>query len=134
MKNYIKAVREFLENDVDVQAYTSNIHFLKVPKSNNTRPLIVFTEMWKQNPYNQEWWQDIFEVLFECVVDYEDSIKWRELRELLKVKLSSFRWELTADRNWTIAHLEDVNIWYDDKNDVVRRWSVYLFKTTRDFV
>lgn len=132
MQNYIKAVREFLENDIDVQAFTSNIHFLRVPKEKSERPLIIFTEQGKQNPYNSEWGRDVFDLLFEVIVDYEDAVKGRECRELLKKKFSSFHWQLTQDRNWYIWFIEDIDIGYDDTNDVVRRGTVYQFKAKRD--
>lgn len=134
MQNYIKWVREFLENDIDVQVYTNNIHFLRVPKTKQWRPLIVFSEVWQKNPYQwnfwEKWW-DVFPVLFECCVDYIDTIKGREMRELLKKKFNWFRWKLTNDFIWNITHIEDVDIWYDEVNDIVRWWSVYLFKSTK---
>ena len=51
MQNYIKAIRDFVKADVDFQAYTSNIEFLRITKENQERPLIIFTEMKQKNPY-----------------------------------------------------------------------------------
>lgn len=132
MQNYIKSIREFLLADVEIQVYTTNIHWLRVPKENDTRPLIIFTEMWRKNPYEQEWGRDVFDVLFEFVVDYKESVKGREMRELLKKKISSFHGQVTADFNWYIYYKEDIDIGYDDVNDVVRFGSIYMFKAERD--
>lgn len=130
MQNYIKSVRDFLRADPEI--VTDNIHFLRVPKDQNTRPVIIFTEIPRENPYDREGWKDVFNVLFECIVDYNDSILGRQMREILKKKLSSYHWSLTADWTGNIWHLEDVDLWYDEKNDVVRRGSIYLFKSHRD--
>jgi len=131
MQNYIKAIKEFLENDPEVAAYTSNVHFLRVPKWQDKRPFILFTEDPRKNPYDMESWKDIFNVSFECVVDYWDTVKWREMRELLKKKFSSFHGKI-GGWTWTIWYLEDLKLGYDDKNDVVSWWSMYLFKSFRD--
>ena len=141
MQNYIKALREYLEDDVEIQAYTSNIHWLRVPKEKDSRPLIIFTEGANVNPYNnQEGGWDIANVGIECVVDHKDSVSGREMRELLKKKLSSRSgafYERPPNptvqiRSWKIWYLEDVAVWYDEVNDVVSFGSIYKFKSVRD--
>ena len=134
--NYIKSLRDFLENDTDMQELCTNIKRLRVWKDDNTRPLIIFSEMSKENPY---WWEvgrkgvDTFPVLFDCVVDYSDSIKGREMRELLKFKLNWWTGALTSDWVWEITHIEDTDLWYDEEKDLVRFGSVYLFKNKYDY-
>lgn len=140
MQNYIDAIRTFLENDIDVKVYTKNIHFLRVPKTKASRPLIVFTEMEQNNPYS-EWnmrekgW-DVYPVLFECIVDFSldaenNAIKGREMRELLKAKLNWFKGVLNTKFTGQIYRLKDLGLWYDEKNDVVKWSSVYLFKAMK---
>jgi len=134
--NYIKAVREFLENDIDVKAYTTNIKWIRVDNDTPTMPLIIFTELSKNNEY---WGQtgskgvDVFKVMFEFIVKYEDSVVWREMRELLKFKLNWFAGALSADRVWNINHLSDDSLWYDENKDIVIYASTYLFKNKYDY-
>ena len=134
--NYIKSIKKFLENDVDVKTYTTNVHFVRVDKNNKTMPLIIFSELWKDNVYWKQIWAkgiDYFVVMFECIVKYEDTIIGREMRELLKFKLNWFSWLLTADWSWWITRLKDEQLHYDSDKDIIRFASTYLFKNTYDY-
>jgi len=132
--NYIKAIREFLQNDIDMIAYTTNINRVRADKDNSDLPMIIFSEWPKENQYwNQMWrkWIDVFPVTFECIVKYEDSIKGREIRELLKFKLNG-RNIVSVDRNGDITNLNDDGIWYDDQKDIVNFSTTFLFKNKYD--
>lgn len=133
-ENYISALQTFLKNDTEVQVIVwDRIGFLRMAEW-IAKPCIVFSEQSRKpedfsNP-DYRAWVDMFPVLIDIVVEYNDSIVGRNLRHLLRKKLGSFSGALSEDWSWEIVFQEFLAPDYNSDTDWVLRWWLYLFKSS----
>lgn len=132
--NYISALQSFLKNDSEINSIVwDRIWFLRMAEW-TPKPCIVFTEQsWKPEDFsNPDYraWVDMFPVLIDIVVEYEDSIVGRNLRHLLRKKLWSFSGVLSEDWSWEIIFQEFLAPDYNQETDWVLWWWLYLFKSS----
>lgn len=130
ISNRTKALQEYLLS-LDV---AERVGFLKV--DNGEGPAIVFNEWdWGNYDYWNLWFEkgiDIFPVIIDVVVPYEDSQTWFQIRQKIREKIWKFNWRLTADREGTIAFQQFVSPSYDHETNQVVFGGIYLFKGNYD--
>lgn len=139
--NYIEALQRFLQNDPEISSLVGDrIGFARLDK-NIEKPCIIFNEQ-ERNPEILDWqdfesWIDVYPVLIDILVDYKDSIKWRELRQKIRKKLGNFKWVLSKKndkilREWNINFIKFLACDYNQEVDWILRWGIYLFKNYYD--
>lgn len=134
--NRPKAFQSYLRNDTELKAqWVNRVWFLKV--ENGKWPAIVFNE-WDWSVANAsnisfEKWIDIFPVLIDVVVKYEEFKKWYDIRGLIRKKIWKFNWKLTNDWEWTISFLRFLAPSYNHDTNEIVFWWLYLLKQNFDF-
>ena len=129
--NRPKALQSYLLNNTSV----SRVWFLKVEEW--AWPCIVFNE-WDWSPQDSanlgyDKWIDIFPVLIDVVVDYEDFKTWYTTRDTIRKLIWKFNGSLTADWEWTIAFKNFLSPEYHkEDNKIIFGW-IYLFKQNYDY-
>lgn len=131
--NYIVALQEFLKNDTEINAIVwDRIWFLRMTEGTE-KPCIVFNEQerWPDSFSNNDYraWLDIFPVLIDVVVWYNDTVIWRDLRHLIRKKIGSFSWVLAGDREGNINFQKFLPCDYSTDSESVIWWWLYLFKS-----
>lgn len=100
-------------------------------------PYIVFNEWnrWSVEMSNQwfEKWIDIFPVLIDVVVKYEEMNNWDDIRMQIRKNIWKFNWKLTNDWEWTIAFERFLAPSYNHETNEVVFWTIYLFKQNYDY-
>lgn len=134
--NRPKALQNYLRNDSELQKlWVNRVWFLKV--ATGDWPAIVFNE-WGWNALewanlSYEKWIDIFPVLIDVVVKYEDYKNWYDIRNLIRKKIWKFDWSLTKDWEWMIVFKQVLAPSYNHDTDEILFGSVYLFKQNFDY-
>ena len=114
----------------------SRVWFLKVEAGE--WPAIVFNE-WDWSSFDSwsnlgyEKWVDIFPVLIDIVVKYEDYLRWYEIRNRIRKEIWKFNWQLTSDREWTIAFRQFLAPSYNHETNEIIFWWIYLLKQNYDY-
>ncbi len=133
--NRQKALQEYLLQDVDIKPLCDRVAFLKVEKWEGTH--IVFNEgnRWETESGNlwYEKWVDIFPVLIDVVVPYEEYQKWYKIRRLIRKKLGKFNGDLTQDREGTISFRQHLAPEYNPKTNMIVLGNIYLLKQNYDY-
>ena len=135
--NRPKALQSYLINDSELKKlWVNRIGFLKVATWNG--PAIVFNE-WGWNALewaniSYEKWIDMFPVLIDIVVKYNDFKKWYDIRNYIRKIIWKFDWKLTKDWEWMIAFKQVIAPSYNPETDEIVFWSVYLFKQNFDYI
>lgn len=112
------------------------VWFLKVETGN--WPAIVFNE-WDWGDFDSwnigyEKWVDIFPILIDVVVKYEDYLSWYEIRNRIRKEIGKFNWALTSDWEWTIAFRQFLAPSYNHETNEIVFWGIYLLKQNYDYV
>jgi hypothetical protein len=119
--NRPKALQEYLKNSTEITA--TRIGFLKVEQGKGTA--IVFNEGDWSNFYDSsnmgyDKGVDIFPILIDVVVKYEDYKDGYKTRGTIRKLLGKFNGKLTNDREGTIAFKQFLAPVYNrDTNDIV---------------
>ncbi len=133
--NWQKSLQEYLLKDSQISKLCSRIAFLKAEQWEGTH--IVFNEWTRQE--TDDWnvcyekGIDIFPVLIDIVVPYEEYQNWYLIRRLLRKKLGKFNWLLTQDREGTIAFKQHLAPEYNPKSNMIVLGNIYLFKQNYDY-
>lgn len=101
-------------------------------------PYIVFNEWdWGSVDMSNQWfekWVDIFPVLIDVVVKYNDMNIWDDIRMQIRKNIWKFNWSLTNDWEGTIAFERFLAPSYNHETDEIVFWTIYLFKQNYDYV
>ena len=131
--NRPKALQEFLRSNQELNV--NRVGFLKVEQGN--WPAIVFNEgNWSNIDASNSGFErgiDIFPVLIDIVVKYEDYKKGYELRGKIRKLIGKFNGSLTDDREWTIAFRQFLAPVYNKETNDIVFGGVYLFKQNYDY-
>lgn len=134
--NRPKALQTYLLADTTLKWYwAKRIWFLKV--ATGEWPAIVFNE-WGWNALewaniSYEKWIDMFPVLIDIVVKYNDFKKWYDIRNHIRKLIWSFDWKLSKDWEWIIVFRQVIAPSYNPETDEIVFGSVYLFKQHFDY-
>lgn len=129
--NRPKALQTYLLN---ANIWTSRVGFLKVEMWE--WPAVVFNEWdWGYPDLIQDYtkWIDIFPILIDTVVKYEDYKKWYEIRAKIRELLGKFNGSLSDDWEWTIAFQQFLSPVYNKETNEIVFWSIYLLKQNYDY-
>ena len=129
--NRPKALQNYLLN---ANIGTQRVGFLKVEQWD--WPAVVFNEWdWGDPDLIQEYvkWIDIFPILIDIVVKYENYAKWYEIRNKIRELLGKFNWQLSPDWEWTIAFRQFLSPVYNKETNEIVFWSIYLLKQNYDY-
>lgn len=129
--NRPKALQTYLLN---ANLGTQRVGFLKVEQGN--WPAVVFNEWdWGYPDLIQEYEKgiDIFPIIIDIVVKYEDYADGYELRNKIRKLLGKFNWSLSADWEWTIAFRQFLSPVYDKESNEIIFGSIYLLKQNYDY-
>lgn len=112
------------------------IWFLKV--ETGEWPAIVFNEWDRSNfdSWGNLWydkWVDIFPILIDVVVKYEDYLTWYTIRNKIRQMIWKFNWKLTNDREWNISFREFLSPSYNHETNEIVFWGIYLLKQNYDY-
>lgn len=133
--NRPKALQKALQEHKEIWAYTQRIAFLRIEQWE--WPAIVFNEWDRGNPekgnISFEQWVDIFPILIDVVVDYEEYQKWYEIRGILRKFLWKFNGILANEWEGTIAFKQFLAPDYNSKTNKIVFWSIYLLKQNYDY-
>jgi len=131
--NRPKALQEFLRSNQELNV--NRVGFLKVEQGN--WPAIVFNEgNWSNIDASNSGFErgiDIFPVLIDIVVKYEDYKKGYELRGKIRKLIGKFNGSLTEDREGTIAFRQFLAPVYNKETNDIVFGGVYLFKQNYDY-
>lgn len=131
--NRPKALQEFLRSNQELNV--NRVGFLKVEQGN--WPAIVFNEgNWSNIDASNSGFErgiDIFPVLIDIVVKYEDYKKGYELRGKIRKLIGKFNGSLTDDREGTIAFRQFLAPVYNKETNDIVFGGVYLFKQNYDY-
>ena len=131
--NRPKALQYYLRNSQELNV--DRVGFLKVEKGN--WPAVVFNEgNWSNIDAANIWYEsgiDIFPVLIDVVVKYEDYITGYQLRGKIRKLIGKFNGSLTDDREGTIAFRQFLAPVYNKETNDIIFGGVYLFKQNFDF-
>jgi len=131
--NRPKALQEFLRSNQELNV--NRVGFLKVEQGN--WPAIVFNEgNWSNIDASNSGFErgiDIFPVLIDIVVKYEDYKKGYELRGKIRKLIGKFNGSLTDDREGTIAFRQFLAPVYNKQTNDIVFGGVYLFKQNYDY-
>ena len=126
-----KAMQEYLLN----LNLAERVWFLKVEVGD--WPAIVFNE-WDWGVMNNSnlWYEkgiDIFPILIDVVVKYEQYKTWYDIRNKIREMIWKFNWRLTDDWEWTISFRQFLAPSYNhETNEIIFGW-VYLLKQNFDY-
>lgn len=110
------------------------IWFLKVETGD--WPAIVFNEWdWWYNDLVQDFdkWIDIFPVLIDVVVKYEDYKTGYDIRNKIREEIWKFNWKLTNDWEWNITFRQFLAPSYNHDTNEIVFWWIYLLKQNYDY-
>ena len=131
--NRPKALQYYLRNSQELNV--DRVGFLKVEKGN--WPAVVFNEgNWSNIDASNSGFErgiDIFPVLIDIVVKYEDYKKGYELRGKIRKLIGKFNGSLTEDREGTIAFRQFLAPVYNKETNDIVFGGVYLFKQNYDY-
>ena len=100
-------------------------------------PAIVFNEWERWYPdWSNMWyekWIDIFPVLIDVVVKYEDYRTGYDIRYKIRELLWKFNWQLTNDWEWTIIFRQFLSPSYNHDTNEIILWWIYLLKQNYDY-
>lgn len=129
--NRPKALQTYLLN---ANLWTSRIGFLKVEIGD--WPAVIFNEWDWQEPdlvQSYEKWIDIFPVLIDVVVKYEDYATWYNLRQKIRKLIGQFNGALSKDWEGTIAFKQFLApVYTKETNEILFGW-IYLLKQNYDY-
>lgn len=129
--NRPKALQEYLIS----LWLAERVWFLKVESWD--WPAIVFNEWNRATKSNwnldYEKWVDIFPILIDVVVKYEDYMTWYRIRNTIRKNIWKFNWQLTNDWEWTIAFRQFLAPSFNHETNEIIFWTVYLLKQNFDF-
>ena len=129
--NRPKALQSYL---LSANIGTQRVGFLKVEQWD--WPAVVFNEWdWGDPDLIQEYvkWTDIFPILIDIVVKYENYAKWYEIRNKIRELLGKFNGQLSPDWEWTIAFRQFLSPVYNKETNEIVFWSIYLLKQNYDY-
>lgn len=131
--NRPKALQQYLlnNNEIDVE----RVGFLKVEKWDG--PAIVFNE-WDRTVLENanisyEKWIDIFPILIDVVVKYEDYKDGYDIRGIIRKNLGKFNGSLSQDWDGTISFKQFLAPVYNKDTDEIVFGSIYLLKQNYDY-
>ena len=131
--NRPKALQYYLRNNQELNV--DRVGFLKVEQGN--WPAIVFNEgNWSSIQASNIWFEkgvDIFPILIDVVVSYEEYKKGYELRGTIRKLIGKFNGSLTDDREGTIAFRQFLAPVYDKETNNIVFGSIYLLKQNYDY-
>ena len=132
--NYIQALQAFLQNDPEISALVGKrVWFLRMP-AKVEKPYIIFNEQERSpvllNNEDYESGRDVFPVLIDVVVDYQQAHIGREIRQKIREKIGNFNGEMHG-REGQISFLRFLACDYAVDTDGVMRGGLYLFKQAR---
>lgn len=127
-----KALQEYLLS----QNLAERVGFLKVEAGD--WPAIVFNEWdWGYPDWSNMWYEkgvDIFPILIDVVVKYEDYRTGYDIRYKIRELLWKFNGELTADWEWSIVFRQFLAPSYNHETNEIILWGIYLLKQNYDYV
>ena len=127
-----KALQEYLLS----QKLADRVGFLKVEAGD--WPAIVFNEWdWGYPDWSNMWyekWIDIFPVLIDIVVKYEDYKTGYNIRYKIRELLWKFNGKLTNDWEWSIVFRQFLAPSYNHETNEIILWGIYLLKQNYDYV
>lgn len=127
-----KALQEYLLS----QNLAERVGFLKVEAGD--WPAIVFNEWdWGYPDWSNMWYEkgvDIFPILIDVVVKYEDYKTGYDIRYKIRELLWKFNGELTADWEWSIVFRQFLAPSYNHETNEIILWGIYLLKQNYDYV
>ena len=129
--NRPKALQTYLLN---ANLGTQRVGFLKVEIWD--WPAVVFNEWdWGMDDLVQDYQAgiDIFPILIDIVVKYEDYATWYNLRQKIRKLLGQFNGSLSADWEWTIAFKQFLAPVYNRETNEIVFWWIYLLKQNYDY-
>lgn len=132
--NWIKWLIDTLNNDPAIFAITQwRVSFMYHPKEDLWDICVVFSE-WKEinrfwDKASWIWWVDEFDILIDVTCKYWTSWQWRQLRDMIKKKLS-WQNDLYDDRCGYIWRKENLWSQFDPETERVLRWAVYRLQST----
>lgn len=131
--NRPKALQSFLRNNRELNV--DRVGFLKVEQGN--WPAIVFNEgNWSNIDAANIWYEkgiDIFPILIDVVVKYEDYLTGYNLRGKIRKLIGKFNGSLTDDREGTIAFRQFLAPVYDKETNTIVFGGIYLLKQNYDY-
>lgn len=111
------------------------VGFLKV--ETGEWPAIVFNELdWESvqgEVHDFEKGIDIFPIIVDVVVKYEDYLQGYEIRNTIRKEIWKFNGSLTEDREGTIAFRSFLSPDYNPKTNEIVFWAIYLLKSNYDY-
>lgn len=126
-----KALQEYLLS----LNIADRVWFLKVEAGD--WPAIVFNEWdWWYPDWSNMWyekWIDMFPVLIDVVVKYEDYKTGYNVRNTIRKEIWKFNWKLTNDWEWTIAFRQFLAPSYNHDTNEIVFWWIYLLKQNYDY-
>jgi hypothetical protein len=129
--NRPKALQSYL---LSANIWTRRVWFLKVEQWD--WPAVVFNEWDGGYPdliQDYEKGIDIFPIVIDIVVKYENYAKGYEIRNKIRQLLGKFNWQLSADWEWTIAFRQFLSPVYDKESNEIIFGSIYLLKQNYDY-
>ena len=131
--NRPKALQSYLRNNQELNV--DRVGFLKVEQGN--WPAIVFNEgNWSNIDAANIWYEkgiDIFPILIDVVVKYEDYLTGYNLRGKIRKLIGKFNGSLTNDREGTIAFRQFLAPVYDKETNTIVFGGIYLLKQNYDY-
>jgi len=131
--NRPKALQSYLRNNQELNV--NRVGFLKVEQGN--WPAIVFNEGNRSNiDASNIWYEkgvDIFPILIDVVVSYEDYKTGYDLRGKIRKLIGKFNGSLTDDREGTIAFRQFLAPVYDKETNNIVFGGIYLLKQNYDY-
>lgn len=131
--NRPKGLQTYLLNQKSV-LWTDRIWFLKVEQGN--WPAIVFNEWdWWEDDLIQDYekWIDIFPILIDVVVKYEDYATWYSVRNQIRKMIWKFNWSLSSDWQGNIAFKQFLAPVYNRETNEIVFGGIYLLKQNYDY-
>ena len=141
--NWQKAFQEFLQADQWISAIAGDrIAYLRVKKWENPDyreliPCVVMNEgSWDMIDYGNQGFEkgiDVFPILIDVVVNYDDFHNGMKLRNLIRKKIWAFEWAMGTDREWSIRFQQFLSHDYNPQTDTIILGGIYMVKQNYDY-
>lgn len=132
--NRPKALQTYLLSK-KTDLWTDRIWFLKVEMGD--WPAIVFNEWdWWVIDWSNLWYEkgvDIFPILIDVVVKYENYITGYTIRNTIRKLLWKYNWKLNNDWEWNISFRQFLAPSYNHETNEIVFWWIYLLKQNYDY-
>lgn len=133
--NWPLALQTYLQADPVISALCKRIAFLKAEVGDG--PHIVFNEWtWSERRNGNITYEkgiDIFPVLIDVVVPYDQYMSGYDIRHEIRKKLGAFNGQLNQHRSWSIAFKQHLAPDYNPQTKMITFGCIYLLKQNYDY-